>query len=451
MARSGWLVWVLALASVVALWNRGTSPALLRDTDTAVLLDTLRRTDDPWRWFASDWPLGNHFYRPVSTLTFELDRALWDGNAAGFALTNAALAFLSIVLLYAALRQLSESRPFAAAGATLFALWHSAAIPAAVPEALRLAVLAAAALALWRRRWIDALVGLGVGLWAVEALAPLASARSSVLQWIPGRTASSMAVFCLAAMACHGAFVRRFGHRERRAPGPFDPPATRNTEPDPGRDGWTWPAYAGSPACLALALGCYEQAVMLPAVLAGCTLALRWRGWRVAWWTHLAHWAILAAYLVVRARFVPMEASGYQEQQFRSGPGVWIALFDYALPTATLLWQGLRSLDLGWMVILGGILPSAIVQFALQAAALARAWTDRGPAAWGWALSLLAFLPMAWLKPFGHYHYWPMAIRAAFALGLWGLWWSFAVSATSRPAVQAPPRRDPAPGSLPRP
>mgnify|MGYP000303680650 CR=1 FL=1 len=180
-------------------------------------------------------------------------------------------------------------------------------------------------------------------------------------------------------------------------------------------------------------------------------LALRRRGWRVPWWIHVPHWVILAAYLVVRVRFVPLEASGYQEQQFRSGPGVWIAIFDYALPSATILWQALRSTDLGWLVIFGGMLPSALVQFGLQCAALARAWSDRGAAAWGWGLSLLAFLPMAWLKPFGHYHYWPMAIRAAFALGLWGLWWSLAVSATSRPALQAPPRRDPAPGSLPHP
>jgi len=451
MARSGWLVWVLALASAVVFWNRGTSPALLRDTDTAVLLDTLRRTGDPWRWFASDWPLGNHFYRPVSTLTFELDRALWDGNAACFALTNAALALLSIVLLYAALLQLAESRPFAAAGATLFALAHTPGLPAAAFEILRLLVLAVAAAAVWKRRWAAALLGVGVGLWAADALVPMASARDSVLQWIPGRTASSMTVFCLAAMACHGAFVRRFGLRKRSEHGPLDPPATRHTEPDPDRDRWTWPAYAGSLACVALALGCYEQAVMLPLVLAGCTLALRCRGWRVPWWTHLPHWVLLAAYLLVRARFVPLEASGYQAQQFRTGPGVWIALFDYALPSATLLWQALQSLDLGWLAILGGMLPSALVQFGLQTAALARAWTDRGAAACGWGLSLLAFLPMAWLKPFGHYHYWPMAIRTAFALGLWGLWWSLAVSATSRPAIQAPPRRDPAPGSLPRP
>ncbi|MEJ5170633.1 MAG: hypothetical protein WHU10_06570, partial [Fimbriimonadales bacterium] len=242
MGRSVWLVWVLALALVVVAWNRGTSPALLQDTDTAVLLDTLRRTDDPWRWFTSDWPLANHFYRPISTLTFELDRWLWDGRAEGFGLTNALLAFLSITLLYAALRQLSESRPFAAAGATLFALAHGPDLPPFVLEFARLVVIAVALAALWRQRWAVAAWSLAVGLWAVEALAPMASARGWVLQWIPGRTASSMTVFCLAALACHAAFVRRYGSREPRTPGPLDPPATRNTEPDPGRDRWTWPA-----------------------------------------------------------------------------------------------------------------------------------------------------------------------------------------------------------------
>ncbi|MCX7800266.1 MAG: hypothetical protein N2109_08000 [Fimbriimonadales bacterium] len=451
MRRWGWFAWVLAIGLATVLWNRSDSPDLLRDTDTAVLLDTIRKNDNPWRWFVSDWPLFNHFYRPISTLTFELDRALWDGNAAGFGATNAALALLSIVLCYGVAAQLAESRAFGAAAATLFALWHGPGIPGWLATAAGWLVWLSAVAGLWRRNAAAAVLALAVGLWAVDELVPLSSPKGAVLSWIPGRTASSMTVFCLAAMACHAAWVRRAGFRAPRPSGPLDPPATRNTEPDPSRSAPTWPLWLGSLLFLALALGCYEQAVMLPGVLLGATLALRWRGWRAPWWPHAAHWALLAVYIAVRLRFVPLEASGYQEQQFRSGPGVAVAIFDYVLPTATLVWQSLRSLDLGWLLVFSGMLPSAVAQFGLQSSALARLLLARGPAAWAWALSTLAFLPMAWLKPFPHYDYWPASLRAAFAVGLWLLWWRLAVTAASHRAIPAPPRPDPAPGSLPRP
>jgi hypothetical protein len=66
-------------------------------------------------------------------------------------------------------------------------------------------------------------------------------------------------------------------------------------------------------------------------------------------------------------------------------------------------------------------------------------------------LSLAAFLPMAWLKPFGHYHYLPSALRAPFVVLMFVAVFRLVASAVSLPELRAPERRGPAPGSLLRP
>ena len=68
-----------------------------------------------------------------------------------------------------------------------------------------------------------------------------------------------------------------------------------------------------------------------------------------------------------------------------------------------------------------------------------------------WLCSAMAFFPMAFLKPFPHYHYWPMALRSIFVVLLAGAVWDLVVIAASPPGQSAPERRVPAPGSLPHP
>jgi len=60
------------------------------------------------------------FYRPVVMLSFGLDRALWNGAARGYGITNVALCLASAWALYALARQL---RLPAAAGALAAATW----------------------------------------------------------------------------------------------------------------------------------------------------------------------------------------------------------------------------------------------------------------------------------------------------------------------------------------
>jgi hypothetical protein len=66
----------------------------------------------------------------------------------------------------------------------------------------------------------------------------------------------------------------------------------------------------------------------------------------------------------------------------------------------------------------------------------------------GWALAILAFLPMAFLKMFEHYYYWPMALQTILTVAGGTVAVRLAAIAVSPPVRQAPARLDPAPGSL---
>ena len=66
----------------------------------------------------------------------------------------------------------------------------------------------------------------------------------------------------------------------------------------------------------------------------------------------------------------------------------------------------------------------------------------------GYLLSFIAFLPMAWMKLFEHYYFFPMALRSLFAVTLAWIAWEMAISGWSPRGLKAPSRLNPAPGSL---
>ncbi|RYG31050.1 hypothetical protein EON81_23725 [bacterium] len=232
-------------------------------------------------------------------------------------------------------------------------------------------------------------------------------------------------------------------------PGPLDPPATKSSRLSLLRERKGWALL--STLCAALALASYEQAVMLPACLLGVAVAFRLQGRLPRWSWQISFWALLVGYLVLRSIVVPRDVSGYQAQQFRSGAGVWLDLSEYVfypLGTMLSLWA---TLSVGFFVLINWQPWGYLLSF-LQG--LGAFWEARRDWRWpltGWALSLLAFLPMAWLKLFEHYHWWPMTLRTIFVVGLASALGKGIVSAWSRPERQAPSRPDPAPGSLPRP
>jgi hypothetical protein len=447
-----WTVALVAaiLAAVVVFASRSTSPALLQDTDTAVALAKIRERHDPLSWFAGDWPLENHFYRPISTLVFEIDNRLYGDQPAGYATTNALLCALCVLLAFWLFRELTD-RPLLSAAATLiFAEWHLGKLDVAgsVLQLLLLVALVGGVLRHGFRisRYAPAVLVLMAAQTWFNMAAPI---RGRTIDWIPGRTATTMTVFCLIALAAYARYERLGAERVKATPGPLDPPATRNTEIAQGKGSAGWAAL--SLVALTLALGSYEQAVMLPACLLAVACAFRWRGYRVRWGWQAPAWALLVGYLILRTVLIPREVSSYQDQQLRFGPGVYLTLVDYVMPSLGTLWALATSFEGGWLGLMTSAPYYALLAFARDAVTVVKARRHWVLALAGWGMSLLAFLPMAWLQPFDHYHYWPLAMRALFVAVLGWIGVELTVTAWSPQGTSAPPRPGPAPGSLPRP
>ena len=445
------------LACLAILGHRSSSPTLLQDTDTAVLLRALDARHDPLSWFRTDWPLENRFYRPVSTLGFEMDRVVYRDAAYGYGLTNVLLACACTFLLFWLLRESTRSPWLAGTSSVVFGLWtcDSAALTVATPAMWWLAAVALLGILRGGMAKIGVCVGAAATLVFLSSLlAPVAAFDHRVLTWLPGRTASTMTVFALAAMAAHARYERLTARSQPRSPTPMDVPSTKGTETvteAQRKSAWVWITLAGLSS--ALALLSYEQAVMLPAALAGLSVMTLLGGKSPSWRPHALYWGLLVGYLAVRWSVIPPGVSGYQQQQFRDGPGVLLVLMDYAFPA----WNWLATCGVALSVGIEVLLTDVPWRYLSLSAANVGAWaTVRRHTLWPIAigsmvLALITFLPMAWLQPFGHYHYWPSAFRAVFVCSLAAVAAKALVSAVSLPSVQAPARPRPAPGSLPRP
>ncbi len=457
---------VLAMCALVFA-NRSESPNLLRDTDTVALLRGLEQEhDNPLVWFERDWPLENHFYRPVSTLVFYWDciyTGVWseggafsDSDAAIFGRTNALLAVLCILLLFWFLREATDVPWLTGCATALFALWHfgvgylhwaEVGIAWLGPICL-LGVLRGG-----RSKVVPCLFAALGCVFLSSQLLPVEAFGWRIVEWLPGRTASVMTLFALLSLATYSRYVRTSGELMRPDATALDVPATKSTRVL-RTESWLVALVVLSCIGLLLALGSYEQAVMLPALLFGVWLMFRLRGYCSAWWPHIVFWALLVGYLVLRSRLVPSDISGYQAQQFRSGPGLWVALGDYLLPSVYSMYVSLSSLSVGWLIILTGSFWSPVVTAAANWTTYWKGWCDRQ---WRWTffgfliMSFVTFMPMAWLKMFEHYHYLPSAFRAAYVVVLSAVVVRLVVNAASLPELRAPARRGPAPGSLLRP
>ncbi len=456
--RWGLPLLLAALCCIPIFLQRSSSAALLKDTDTAVLLAAIRDRHAPLSWFVSDWPLKNHFYRPLPSLAFELDNALYGHNAAGFGLTNALLCCLCVLLQFWFASEVFRSPWKGSIASAAFALWHTpyAGIVGDGFLMLAVALLVAAQLRRWvvgeinRRSLAEALLGaLLIGYLAIEANGMVALGPR-LIGWLPGRTASIMTLFCLGSLASFTRYLNLKGSRDELPVfSPLTVPSTKGTTiqtPEPVR---ARIFYGLSVAAALLALASYEQGVMLPLCLAILPLMTKRQGTSRAMLLTIPHFGVLALMLMVRTRFVPFQVSGYQMQQFRHGPGVWLDLMTYVFPAYASLQSLLISLASGWSALLFGSLYSGFAAVASNVATLLNAWSSR-PALIGYWLSLVAFLPMAWLKMFEHYHYWPMALRSLFFSACLIFAFRRGFIAISPPVRQAPPRQNPSPGSLPR-
>ena len=442
------------MLSALVVYGRSSSPDLLKDTDTAALIARIREVNDPSAWFKGDWPLQNHFYRPISTLTFEWDDARSGGDPAAFGLTNALIAAATVLLLFWLLRETTDLPWLAGVSAALFGVWHLGETRLAFVQTALLWLAPLCLLGVLRggRGKVLPCVFAALGcLFLATQISPVEQFAGRIVHWLPGRTASVTAVFALVSMAAYARYIRLSGKRVVVEASVEDVPVSKHAPPavEPSRSVWLWVVL--SMAALVLALGSYEQAVMLPAALAGVAVLFAVQGRRSTWWPHVCFWLLLVGYFVLRAQLLPGGTSGYQDQQLRFGPGVWIVLGDYLLPGVYLLYTTWFSLSVGAAILFTAEFWAPVLLAAGNFTTYLRAWSDRR---WRWllvgffALSFVTFLPMAWLHPFGHYHYWPSALRAPFVVLLAAVVFRLVVSAASLPELRAPARPGPAPGSL---
>lgn len=453
-----WLPW-LALPLLMAVWlvsNPARGQAMLQDTDTKVLLAAIRERNDPLSWFGGDWPLQNHFYRPVSTITFEFDNALYGDNAEGYGRTNAILAALCILATFWLWREVTNDRLKTTLATLWFAGFHFWGNVQGLVSGLcwllaGLSLIGLARGGLKDKVWPVAAAGLGL-VFLSEIFAVSTDFSYRVVAWLPGRTASVMTVFALVSLASYARYLRL---TTTPAPAPataIDVPATKGTVVEkPAK--FSGMCLAVSFVAAALALGSYEQAVMLPAIVTALFVLAKTQRRKPNIGPVVGFWVLLGAYLVLRSRLVPSDVSGYQAQQFRSGPGVYLAIADFGFPIFKSAITLANNLSTDLLTLLTGSTWAALFSTLATVSTHVATWksSDRWPLLATMSMGLLTFLPMAWLKYFGHYLYWPAAMWSMYVVLVAGLVGKLFLTAVSPPAIQAPARPHPAPGSLPHP
>ncbi len=379
--------WVgLAVALLVCLLRVHRDPDQLQDTDTRVLLIKIQERNAPFSWFVGDWPLENHFYRPISTLTFEVDHGLYKDQAWGYGLTNALWAFGCVAGLLWLECELAAVLGFMPLGWMVYLAWLTGQRSWCDLAATVYAAIVIGRSAIHRR--VREAIGIAlIATWLVAFSVGTVPLAVRVFEWPVGRTATVMTAFLFVAL---GAAL----HARRTGSGP---------------------AMVVSMLGFACALGSYEQAVVGPVLLAGIFWLLGNRRASRRPNTLLLAWAdLLVAYVTARVLLVPSAPSGYQAQQFRHGPAAWLSLADYGFPIANAVPFVLTSYDLGFGMLLSPYLGRWVLLGSGQIATWLTMLRSQEQRLWIWAWlgSTLAFAPMAFLKQFEHYHVLPMGLQA---------------------------------------
>jgi hypothetical protein len=462
--KKHWGHWLLLLASCLPIMlARPRSNNLLLDTDTAYLLKKLTEVNNPWHWFTHDWPLGNHFYRPISTILFEFDHRLHQSSGEGFGLTQAMICCLATLSLAWLVTEFTKSLGQGIVAAWIFALWSTngwifrpnidSLLLYAPPT---LSIVVAIATIKFKKPLVSAITPC-LGLLFLPTLASSVSSKlaGDTLFWLPGRTATSMTIFAFCSIAAYLRFERLNGERTPEPlPTALDLPATRTSSQAKSSSlsiGWFW--YGISLTSMALALGCYEQAVMIPFVIIAAGFWLRRTGVQTRFSFQFPFWMILFAYTIARLQFVPIGPSGYQQQQFRSGPGVVIDLLAYIIPPLFPTFNYLKAVFTdfteNYMILLDITIWAVLLRFASYVGFWSSIKKDCKLPLLAIIMAMLAFLPMAFLKEFGHYHYFPAGFMVLALIEATKAFWKTFLIAVTPQSFQAPQRSHRAPGSLP--
>src|SRR5271154_1363685 len=115
---------LVAVMCVALLTYLSPSTKLLDDSDTTLIITEINRQHDPWRWFHHDWPLDNHFYRPLTSELFELENRIHPHDDYKWGLTCDLLAALTTLGLFLLLRELTDNPLVTPLSSGLFVLWQ---------------------------------------------------------------------------------------------------------------------------------------------------------------------------------------------------------------------------------------------------------------------------------------------------------------------------------------
>ncbi len=437
------MIVLLCCCAILALHASGPIPST--DKDSWVLLTAIKQYPLS-KWFVGDWPLENGFYRPVTVVSFYLDTML--GSSFGW--SAAIYCALCVLALFWFVREITDSPAYAAGSAVLFSMWHT---PIEIhfdwiAWCVAACVFAAATIRDPKRFLSHILAAASVAFLATELIGihRPASFYHGVMLWLPSRTATVMTLFSLVAMASYARFVRTTSPTLSQSAKPIDPPATRTSSAIvTGKGSAMW--MIASACAVILALGSYEQAIVLPCILLFVALIFVSRRYKVQFGWHAAYWLALILFLFLRNSVLPNTGSVYLAQQSRLGLPALLAILDYVLPCSAYAVGWFSAWSVGVALLLVGTAWSFPFQLIGNLVTYVSGFKNNTILLL-WLSSVVAFLPAAFLKPFSHYQYWPMALRSIFAVMLVSVVTQLEVSAISPRVVQAPRRPSPAPGSL---
>lgn len=424
MARTHWVLAILLIGAFHAYGLRHFGRAIpfeegTEHHDAVIMVQRIQEAGNPWKWFVSDWPLYNGFYRPLPSLAFELDHALFGENLVRFLIFNQVVAVACSFLVVWFVWELFRRPGAAVACGAVFAAWQAGvqdAVPLATIGWLTALSLVVRALFQDRAGLLRWVVVAAVVAYAFRELgAEIADADVTgqsfsyrALGWSPGRTSTILTLFTLLTAAAYCRF-----ERERQA---------------------KWCVV--SVVALVGAFLSYEQCVVVAGILLACGIALAVQGVHVRWWFHGVAWLLTALYVLLHRAYLPPDTR-YRLQASRGVVGGVRGIVRFLFPASrdvVILWS---NLSIGVALFLIPLPYATVAQIIANTVTWVKARRQWLPLVFGLVVSTGAYAPMSFQHFLAHYYHLPMAMRTILVVWLFILAWELSLSAASRQETQA--------------
>ncbi len=398
--RSWWLVLGVILTLnlwALAHWHYDEGLDDFENLDVRVIVQNLQQPHHPLQWFVGDWALGNGFYRPLPSLLYELDYALWGTNLLAYKWLNGLIATLCTMLAVWWAYELSRDFKLALGVGFLFTLWQTGLVGAYPNWVVYVGGALGGVAGYWL--WRDGRRAILLSALVITALLEirfvpnlpdlhLASFSYRAVGWIPGRTATLMTLFALIALASYCRYART------------------------GGKGWAMVSLIG----MLGALGSYEGAIVLPVLMALCGWAVWRTGGRFVWWLPAVGLAFLALYGWLYLSVVPI-GSDYQVQRMRPLTSLTLTLPRWLMTPLPETWG---QVDFFLEEPRAIILPAFWLTLLTMGCYLVGWWrgVHQPLGSLGLLGALVAYAPLALVIPLMHYYYLPAVFRALWTVVL---------------------------------